>query len=55
MKTMTTKASQLMTSITNLQRELTKVKQENEALRAMLLAQQPSTPPQQHYQSTPLY
>jgi hypothetical protein len=54
MKTMTTKVSQLMTSNTNLQRELSKVKQENEVLRAMLLAQQqasaPSTPPQQHYQ-----
>ncbi|KAI7893961.1 uncharacterized protein EV154DRAFT_415850 [Mucor mucedo] len=51
MKTMTTKVSQLMTSNSTLQRELSKVKQENEVLRAMLSAQQqaPATPPK-HYQ-----
>ncbi|KAI9341834.1 hypothetical protein BD770DRAFT_330044 [Pilaira anomala] len=57
MKSMTTKVSQLMSSNSNLQKELSKVKQENEVLRAMLSTQQvsvnqsqaPSTPPQQHY------
>ncbi|KAI8378333.1 hypothetical protein BD560DRAFT_325478 [Blakeslea trispora] len=44
MKSMTAKVSQLMASNSNLQRELTKVKQENEVLRAMLLNQQSSPP-----------
>lgn len=60
MKTMTTKVSQLMSSNSTLQRELSKVKQENEVLRAMLLSQQqqtssPSTPPQQQYAPTVSY
>lgn len=52
MKTMTNKVSQLMSSNSNLQMELSKVKQENEVLRAMLATQQ-----QQHQQlpmTTPL-
>lgn len=57
---MTSKVSQLMASNSSLQRELSKVKQENEVLRAMLLAQQqpsaaPNTPPQQHYAPTVSY
>jgi hypothetical protein len=58
MKTMTTKVSQLMSSNSSLQRELSKVKQENEVLRAMLLSQQqqqspsPSTPSQQQFAPT---
>ncbi|CAO3636232.1 unnamed protein product [Mucor fragilis] len=40
MKSMTSKVSQLMTSNSSLQRELSKVKQENEVLRAMLMTQQ---------------
>lgn len=53
MKTMTIKVSQLMSNNSNLQRELSEVKQENEVLRAMLSTQQqaPATPPKQHYQS----
>lgn len=44
---MTNKVSQLMSNNSNLQTELSKVKQENEMLRAMLSAQQqaPATPP----------
>lgn len=57
---MTSKVSQLMSNNSSLQRELSKVKQENEVLRAMLLAQQqssttPNTPPQQHYPPTVSY
>lgn len=60
MKSMASKVSQLMASNSSLQRELSKVKQENEVLRAMLLAQQqpsasPNTPPQQHYAPTLSY
>lgn len=53
MKSMTTKVSQLMNNNSNLQNELSKVKRENEVLRAMLSTQSqaPSTPPQQHYQT----
>ncbi|CEP16100.1 hypothetical protein [Parasitella parasitica] len=56
MKSMTSKVSQLMTSNSSLQRELSKVKQENEVLRAMLMNQQQNSapsvveppPPQKH-------
>lgn len=48
---MTTKVSQLMTNNSTLQRELSKVKQENEVLRAMLTAHQTTTsPPNKQYQ-----
>ncbi|GAA5808666.1 hypothetical protein MFLAVUS_002059 [Mucor flavus] len=52
-KSMTSKVSQLMNNNSNLQNELSKAKQENEVLRAMLSTQSqtPSTPPQQHYQA----
>ncbi|KAI7905608.1 uncharacterized protein BX663DRAFT_429237 [Cokeromyces recurvatus] len=40
MKSMTNKVYQLMNTNTNLQKELIKIKQENEVLRAMLLSQQ---------------
>lgn len=65
MKSMTNKVSQLMTSNSSLQRELSKVKQENEVLRAMLMSQQQSNvspatqtvqlQPQQHLQSSLFY
>ncbi|KAI9481120.1 MAG: hypothetical protein EXX96DRAFT_565499 [Benjaminiella poitrasii] len=42
-KSMTNKVSQLMTTNTALQKELNRVKQENEVLRAMLLSQQAAT------------
>ncbi|KAI8969967.1 hypothetical protein BDF20DRAFT_888696 [Mycotypha africana] len=43
MKSMANKVSQLMNSNTTLQKELSRVKQENEILRAMLLTQQTAT------------
>jgi hypothetical protein len=46
---MTSKVSQLITSNSNLQKELMKVKQENETLRAMLLSQQTPSSSEYHY------
>ncbi|KAI8095096.1 uncharacterized protein B0P05DRAFT_524672 [Gilbertella persicaria] len=53
MKSMTAKVSQLMASNSSLQRELSKVKQENEVLRAMLLNQQQQQLPSYSVPSPP--
>ncbi|KAI8639963.1 hypothetical protein BD408DRAFT_391507 [Parasitella parasitica] len=63
MRSMTSKVSQLMTSNSSLQRELSKVKQENEMLRAMLMSKQQHNatlvveppPPQTQLSTSPLY
>ena len=65
MKSMTSKVSQLMSSNSSLQKELLKVKQENEVLHALLMNQQqndasPATQPsrsqlQQHLHSSLFY
>jgi hypothetical protein len=51
---MSSKVSQLVSNNTHLQKELSKAKQENEVLRAMLLSYQ-SASSQNQYQPSPPY